>query len=407
MESVASPPHVEQAVTVGRSPVLDCQTQTSKTHSMSSHTYAQPFATPQRSSYIGASLNALPKIQTSEPALTQWGGGPIVWLLGSDRDEWILAATQEGKTLLDDNLLTKYDGRLAKHGVPIFGPSGLVLTRNPSVSYDPNLGDRRSIRGIHHRFDRRRSPLRGIFWERARRVGVGYKAGHPHNSGGGGAVVWGAGTVHLPETTRPFQGPVLADATAIVCFKDRFVPVRYTGEILPAVGVQFLPNLVAAHGDTVWGFVKGGTGYQLLGIAIDGDVVQRGPTVAPPVQPPIIHEDGTIDTLSELPRDGMLTRTKGGKVAWTAALGEHHVESGPRLPPMATAVADGEVLVRIGSTLVLVGADGKIAWEVETPRGAAITSNPLVQTDGRVLFAAGNRVHLLAGCPDRNTQQRP
>ena len=82
-------------------------------------------------------------------------------------------------------------------------------------------------------------------------------------------------------------------------------------------------------------------------------------------------------------------REDGGASLWA-------VELPPANDPLATATADGDLLVKAGARLLRIDPRGRTAWELLAPDGQAITSNPVVTANGRVLFATGTTIHCLA-----------
>jgi outer membrane protein assembly factor BamB len=154
-----------------------------------------------------------------------------------------------------------------------------------------------------------------------------------------------------------------------------------TGRIEIAL-VRDLVSVDAA--DRIWGFAERDGKLGLCGVFLDGKSERFAlSSNALPSQPPIAMPDGRI----AIARKNGLEVWSRGQVIWTKTFGCDNL--------FVIGTPRGELLARVGGSIVLFDLEGKEKWSVTSPDSQAITSNPVITSEGQVCFATGSRLQCI------------
>lgn len=364
--------------------------------------YAQPLSNPQRNSFVISPLCVQPEIRWSfEVPLRPMDVHDLIrWILTSRHDEQILVTDIENYWLIDRTSKTVLaDDQNHSRSFPCFLNDGERFAyfigagaslANPKIPQDvenharvwfPSFGSQTAL----HAF----IPLEENL------IGLVQNYGNRGNSLHRSALVFrkpyerDLRTIkweyYLPEES--FPSPALLDGTVVMHLANRLHLVSPEGKLTQEILIQLDPGNVSVDlGNRIWGFARHEQILSLVGFSSQGtQLFQTDLSLKTPVQPPVAFADGRICAIT---KEGIAC-ILDGTLQWQQTLPEQ-VE-----PFLATATADGFLLVVAGSTLFCYDPAGKLAWQVSSPKNDRITSNPAVTADGNVCFATGREIHCL------------
>jgi hypothetical protein len=362
--------------------------------------YRQAFANPQRNSAVGAVLAPL---RSMEPLidLGSMHYSSIEWLLGT-RDATRVALVGSPRhgdivRLSPPERIGTFTAR--EHALPVFAEDSdqLVIPidrtlRRPDMNNIAEPDGFRESRGAQietlfraliarddHYFvlsQRKRTHTQRVTIATAGRAQWDARSDAP------------GGWRHPMLGVQVDLSPALSDDTLIVSTFDRLIYLAAQGSavanklgmfettVIAEVIAALAPKLVAVDlQDRVWGFRV--SDLALVGWSARGESLGAPLTLGvTPVQPPVALPDGALAIIAP----GNALKVKDGAIVWRALLPE-----GPA--PLATADAQGTLVVRVGRELLVLDNDGRTTWSATLPE--PITSNPLITTTGRLCVATG------------------